>query len=267
MVKFFNRGTRCNYTKRLSFAIAIRNYSSNQLFFMDKMLPPCRRVWFYDVGCVAVGYVAENFSKCRLSLFSAWHLTRQIPIGRIKPHCMNSIAAGISTCWLICFLVVKLLSSVCICRSLFDVFVLKVLLSSEKKMSVRNICCIGAGYVGGPTCAVIAARCPAIRVNVVDKCADKIAAWNSSCLPVYEPGLLAIVELARGKNLFFTTDVAQCIRDADLIIIAVNTPTKAYGKYGLGYAADMHYVELSGARHCAICRVEQDSGREKYRSD
>ncbi len=110
---------------------------------------------------------------------------------------------------------------------------------------IKNICCIGAGYVGGPTMAVIARQCPDIRVTVVDKSEARIAAWNHEDLdqlPIYEPGLAEVVSQARGKNLFFSTDVAQAIHEAEMIFIAVNTPTKTYGE-GKGMAADLTFVE------------------------
>ncbi len=110
-----------------------------------------------------------------------------------------------------------------------------------------NICCIGAGYVGGPTMAVIADKCAHHTVTVVDLNAARIAAWNSPNLPVYEPGLDAVVARARGRNLFFSTEVDAAIRDADLIFISVNTPTKTYGA-GAGKAADLKYVELCARR-------------------
>ncbi len=105
-----------------------------------------------------------------------------------------------------------------------------------------NICCIGAGYVGGPTMAMIAAKCPNIRVEVVDLNQARIEAWNSDELPVYEPGLDAIVASARGRNLFFTTGVEDAIRAADIIFVSVNTPTKTFG-IGADKAADLRYVE------------------------
>jgi UDPglucose 6-dehydrogenase len=111
---------------------------------------------------------------------------------------------------------------------------------------ISNICCIGAGYVGGPTMAVIALKCPDIRVNVVDVNPVRIAEWNDTNpdkLPVYEPGLSEIVIKARGRNLFFSTDIEKAIREAQMIFISVNTPTKTYGK-GKGMAADLKYVEL-----------------------
>ena len=111
---------------------------------------------------------------------------------------------------------------------------------------VKNICCLGAGYVGGPTMSVIALKCPEIKVTVVDLNAERIAAWNSADLdklPIYEPGLAEVVDQARGKNLFFSTDVDSAIAAADMIFIAVNTPTKTYGE-GKGMAADLKFVEL-----------------------
>ena len=106
---------------------------------------------------------------------------------------------------------------------------------------VSRICCIGAGYVGGPTMAVIAHNCPDIEVRVVDISEERIEAWNSEDLPVYEQGLNDIVTRARGKNLFFSTDVDSAIEVSDIIFISVNTPTKAYGE-GAGKAADRKYV-------------------------
>ncbi len=106
----------------------------------------------------------------------------------------------------------------------------------------RNILCIGAGYVGGPTMAMIAARCPQYKVTVVDINAARIAAWNSDNLPIYEPGLLDVVKEARGRNLFFSTDVEAAIKDAEIIFVSVNTPTKTFGA-GAGKAADLQYWE------------------------
>ena len=113
-------------------------------------------------------------------------------------------------------------------------------------MKVKNICCIGAGYVGGPTMAVIALKCPNINVTVVDINKDRIDAWSSedlSKLPVYEPGLDDVIKEARGRNLFFSTDVDNAIETSEMIFISVNTPTKTYGE-GKGMAADLKYVEL-----------------------
>jgi len=115
--------------------------------------------------------------------------------------------------------------------------------------SSLSICCLGAGYVGGPTMAMIAAKCPDIRVTVTDPNEKRIAAWNSDALPVYEPGLQQVVESARGKNLFFTTDVRKAIREADIIFVSVGTPTKTYG-VGAGRAADLKFIE-SAARMIA----------------
>jgi len=113
-------------------------------------------------------------------------------------------------------------------------------------MSIKSICCIGAGYVGGPTMSVIAQKNPHIKVTVVDVNADRIAAWNSedlSQLPIFEPGLDKVVDEARGRNLFFSTEVDKAIDAAEMIFISVNTPTKTYGA-GKGMAADLQYVEL-----------------------
>ena len=111
-------------------------------------------------------------------------------------------------------------------------------------MQIKNICCIGAGYVGGPTMAVIALKCPHISVTVVDANPDKIKAWNGPLdkLPVYEPGLAKVVGEARGRNLFFSDDIPNNIEKAEMIFMAVNTPTKKEGE-GAGMAADLRYVE------------------------
>ena len=108
---------------------------------------------------------------------------------------------------------------------------------------------MGAGYVGGPTMAMIARKCPEIRVNVVDIDPLKIAAWNSDSLPVFEPDLAEIIFLTRGKNLFFSEDVAEGIRRADIIFMCLPTPTKSYG-VGAGKAPDMKFIE-SSARQIA----------------
>src|SRR6187431_424172 len=124
-------------------------------------------------------------------------------------------------------------------------------------MKIKNICCIGAGYVGGPTMAVIAQKCPGIKVTVVDLNEARIAAWNDDNLenlPVYEPGLDAVVAEARGRNLFFSTDVDKAIDEAQIIFISVNTPTKTYGK-GKGMAADLKYIELCARQ---IAKVSKD---------
>ncbi|MDD3154256.1 MAG: nucleotide sugar dehydrogenase [Victivallaceae bacterium] len=106
----------------------------------------------------------------------------------------------------------------------------------------KSILCIGAGYVGGPTMAVIASRCPQWNITVADISEARIAAWNSSDLPIYEPGLDEIVQKVRGKNLFFTTDIARGIRENDVIFVSVNTPTKTFGA-GAGFAPDLQYWE------------------------
>ena len=113
-------------------------------------------------------------------------------------------------------------------------------------MKIKNICCIGAGYVGGPTMAVIAQKNPEIKVTVVDVNEERIAAWNSNNLdqlPIYEPGLSDVVKEARGRNLFFSTNVKDAITNSEMIFISVNTPTKTSGE-GKGFAADLKYVEL-----------------------
>ena len=113
-------------------------------------------------------------------------------------------------------------------------------------MKIKNICCIGAGYVGGPTMAVIAQKNPSIKVTVVDINEKRIAAWNSNNLnelPIYEPGLSDVVKEARGRNLFFSTDINSAIIDSEMIFISVNTPTKTSGE-GKGFAADLKYIEL-----------------------
>lgn len=111
---------------------------------------------------------------------------------------------------------------------------------------VKSICCIGAGYVGGPTMAVLALKNPEIKITVVDVNQERINAWNDTnldLLPVYEPGLAEIIAKTRNVNLFFSTDVDQAIDEAEMIFISVNTPTKTYG-VGKGMAADLKYIEL-----------------------
>jgi len=124
---------------------------------------------------------------------------------------------------------------------------------------MNKICCIGAGYVGGPTMAVIARQCPHITVTVVDISKDRIAAWNDSNLdnlPIYEPGLAEVVAKARGKNLFFSTEIDKAIEEADIIFIAVNTPTKTYGK-GKGMAADLTYVEQCARQIASVATSDK----------
>ncbi len=109
-------------------------------------------------------------------------------------------------------------------------------------MAKKNILCIGAGYVGGPTMAVIADKCPDYRVTVVDINQSRIDAWNSDQLPVFEPGLAEVVARCRNRNLFYSTDIPAEIKRADIIFVSVNTPTKTFG-YGAGKAADLQFLE------------------------
>ncbi|MBZ9777722.1 UDP-glucose 6-dehydrogenase [Psychroflexus sp. CAK8W] len=123
--------------------------------------------------------------------------------------------------------------------------------------NITNICCIGAGYVGGPTMSVIAQKNPHIKVTCVDLNEARINAWNDDNLdnlPIYEPGLAEVVKEARGRNLFFSTEVDEAIDKADMIFISVNTPTKTYGE-GKGKAADLKYIELCARQ---IARVAKD---------
>ncbi len=124
---------------------------------------------------------------------------------------------------------------------------------------VKSICCIGAGYVGGPTMSVIALKCPEITVNVVDISEKRINAWNHedlSHLPVYEPGLADVVRKARNRNLFFSTDIDRAIADAELIFISVNTPTKTYG-LGKDEAADLQFVELCARNIAKVAKSDK----------
>ncbi|GAA4771806.1 MULTISPECIES: UDP-glucose 6-dehydrogenase [Flavobacterium] len=126
-------------------------------------------------------------------------------------------------------------------------------------MKIKNICCIGAGYVGGPTMAVIAQKCPDIKVTVVDLNEARIAAWNDvdfGKLPVYEPGLDEVVKEARGRNLFFSTDVDKAIEESEMIFISVNTPTKMYGA-GKGMAADLKYIELCARQIARVAKSDK----------
>ena len=122
--------------------------------------------------------------------------------------------------------------------------------------SIKKICCIGAGYVGGPTMSVIAHNCPEIKVTVVDVDQDKINAWNDkdlSKLPVYEKDLNLLIKNNRNKNLFFTTEIEKSISEADIIFISVNTPTKTRG-LGAGYASDLKWVESNCKNGFGICK-------------
>jgi UDPglucose 6-dehydrogenase len=126
-------------------------------------------------------------------------------------------------------------------------------------MKVVNICCIGAGYVGGPTMAVIALKCPHIKVTVVDLNQHRIDAWNHTDLdqlPIYEPGLKEVVAAARGRNLFFSTEVDKAIDEAQMIFMAVNTPTKTYGE-GKGFAADLTFVEKCARQIAAVSSTDK----------
>ena len=126
-------------------------------------------------------------------------------------------------------------------------------------MKVKSICCIGAGYVGGPTMSVIAQKNPTIKVTVVDLNVQRISAWNDADLnnlPIYEPGLDVVVDEARGRNLFFSTEVDKAIDEAQMIFISVNTPTKTYGA-GKGMAADLKYVELCARQIAKIATSDK----------
>ena len=135
---------------------------------------------------------------------------------------------------------------------------------------IKNICCIGAGYVGGPTMSVIADKCPNIKVNVVDKSPERIELWNSSnleLLPIYEPGLDKIIARCRDKNLTFSTKIKEKISGADMIFISVNTPTKTKG-IGAGQASDLKWVEacarevaLSAKGHTIVVEKKYSSGK------
>lgn len=119
--------------------------------------------------------------------------------------------------------------------------------------AVHNICCIGAGYVGGPTCAVIAQQCPDINVHIVDLSEDRIRQWNNGPpLPIHEPGLDECILQTRNRNLFFSTNVHQAIQEADLVFISVNTPTKSTGR-GAGQGSDLSFVESAARAIVEAC--------------
>jgi len=120
----------------------------------------------------------------------------------------------------------------------------------------NTILCIGAGYVGGPTMAMIAAQCPDYKVIVADINQARIEAWMSDTLPIYEPGLDEVVRQARGRNLFFTTDVAAAIDEAEIIFVSVNTPTKTFGE-GAGRASDLQYWEKTARQIRACSRADK----------
>jgi UDPglucose 6-dehydrogenase len=129
----------------------------------------------------------------------------------------------------------------------------------KEAMKIKNICCIGAGYVGGPTMAVIAQKCPKVQVTVVDINEQRIQLWNDpdvNKIPVYEPGLAEIVKEARGRNLFFSTEVDKAIDEADMIFISVNTPTKTYG-IGKGMAADLKWIELCARQIAEVAKSDK----------
>ena len=130
---------------------------------------------------------------------------------------------------------------------------------NKKDMKITNICCIGAGYVGGPTMAVLAQKCPHIKVTVVDLNEQRIADWNDNDLnklPIYEPGLVEVVKQTRDKNLFFSTDVDEAIIESEMIFISVNTPTKTYG-LGKGMASDLKYVELCARNIARVSKTDK----------
>jgi UDPglucose 6-dehydrogenase len=126
-------------------------------------------------------------------------------------------------------------------------------------MKITKICCIGAGYVGGPTMTVIASQCPEIKVTVVDLNQERIDLWNHSDLdklPIYEPGLKELVAKTRGKNLFFSTEIDKAIDEAEIVFISVNTPTKTYGK-GKGQAADLKNIELCARNIAKVAKTNK----------
>ena len=126
-------------------------------------------------------------------------------------------------------------------------------------MKIKSICCIGAGYVGGPTMSIIAQKNPDIKVTVVDLNSERISNWNNkdlSKLPIYEPGLSQIVFESRGRNLFFSTDIDTAIDESEMIFISVNTPTKTYGS-GKGMASDLKYVELCARQIAKVSKSDK----------
>jgi len=122
---------------------------------------------------------------------------------------------------------------------------------NKKNSKDKNILCIGAGYVGGPTMAVIAMHCPEYKVTVVDINEKRISDWNSENLPIYESGLYEVVKKVRGKNLFFSTDLEKGIKESSIIFVSVNTPTKTFGE-GAGMAADLQYWEKTDVQLLTI---------------
>ena len=127
-------------------------------------------------------------------------------------------------------------------------------------MKITTICCVGAGYVGGPTMAVIAQQCPEIKIIVVDQSAERIAAWNHpdlDQLPVYEPGLKEIVAAVRNKNLFFSTDIDYGIKAAEMIFMAVNTPTKTK-RPGERDGGRFNSCRSLCKKNCSSCKCTKD---------
>ena len=139
--------------------------------------------------------------------------------------------------------------------------------------SIKNICCIGAGFVGGPTMSVIAEKCPHLKINVVDINSERIKLWNSSDLknlPIFEPGLENIIKVCRGVNLTFSTKVEESIAKADMVFISVNTPVKTKG-IGAGQASDLKWVEACARQVAKNARghtivVEKSTLRKNCRS-
>ena len=126
-------------------------------------------------------------------------------------------------------------------------------------MKIKNICCIGAGYVGGPTMAVIAQKNPEIKVTVVDIDKNRINSWNSedlTKLPIFEPGLDKVIKESRGRNLFFSNEIKKNIEESEMIFISVNTPTKTYGE-GKGMASDLTFVELSARKIAEVTKSDK----------
>ncbi|KRY55403.1 UDP-glucose 6-dehydrogenase [Trichinella britovi] len=173
---------------------------------------------------------------------------------------VDIVAAFLCISWVggFCTLIVIVIRTVH-CSSLFGFNDIEAYCNSVQYQF--NICCIGAGYVGGPTSCVIAYKCPDIRVTVVDRSEIKIQEWNSNNLPIYEPGLDKLVKQCRGRNLFFTTNAESAIQQAQLIFISVNTPTKTYG-FGKGKAADLTHLEAA-ARLIASVSTESKIVVEK----
>jgi len=133
-------------------------------------------------------------------------------------------------------------------------------------MKIKSICCIGAGYVGGPTMSIIAQKNPHIKVTVVDLNSERISNWNNkdlSKLPIYEPGLSQIVFESRGRNLFFSTDIDTAIDESEMIFISVNTPTKTYGS-GKGMASDLKYVELCARQIAKVSKSDKILTKANY---